>query len=83
MGKESHIQWAIYCVDNYDYYVSLNKGTLEKIKEAKKFCEDYLSLLMNDMSIKETSKKNLLKIEEFIFLSEINKFKKRISLMLE
>ena len=54
-----------------------NKGeSLEKIKEAKKFCEDYLSLLMNDMSIKETSKKNLLKIEEFIFLSEINKFKK-------
>ena len=33
MGKESHIQWAIYCVDHYDYYVSLNKGTLEKIKE--------------------------------------------------
>lgn len=33
MRKESHIQWAIYDVDHYDYYVSLNKGTLEKIKE--------------------------------------------------
>jgi len=33
MEKESHIQWAIYDVDHYDYYVSLNKGTLEKIKE--------------------------------------------------
>ena len=33
MEKESHIQWAIYDVDHYDYYVSLNKETLEKIKE--------------------------------------------------
>ena len=33
MEKESHIQWAIYDVDHYYYYVSLNKGTLEKIKE--------------------------------------------------
>ncbi len=33
MEKESHIQWAFYDVDHYDYYVSLNEGTLEKIKE--------------------------------------------------
>lgn len=33
MEKESHIQWAIYDVDHYDYYVSLNQETLEKIKE--------------------------------------------------
>ena len=33
MGKESHIQWAFYCVDNSDYYVSLKKDTLNKIKE--------------------------------------------------
>ncbi len=33
MEKESHIQWAIYDVDHYDYYVSLNKETLQKIKE--------------------------------------------------
>jgi hypothetical protein len=33
MEKESHIQWAIYDVDHYDYYVSLNKDSLEQIKE--------------------------------------------------
>lgn len=33
MEKESHIQWAFYDVDHYDYYISLNKETLEKIKE--------------------------------------------------
>ena len=33
MEKESHIQWAFYDVDHYDYYVSLNQETLEKIKE--------------------------------------------------
>ena len=33
MGKEPHIQWALYDVDHYDYYVSLNQETLEKIKE--------------------------------------------------
>lgn len=33
MGKESHIQWAIYCVDNLDYMISVNQDTLNKIKE--------------------------------------------------
>ena len=33
MEKESHIQWALYDVDHYDYYISLNQETLEKIKE--------------------------------------------------
>lgn len=33
MEKESHIQWAFYDVDHYDYYISLNQETLEKIKE--------------------------------------------------
>lgn len=33
MEKEQHIQWAIYCMDNNDYYVSLNMETLEKIKQ--------------------------------------------------
>ena len=33
MEQESHIQWAFYCVDNFDYYVSLNQDTLNKIKE--------------------------------------------------
>ncbi len=33
MWKESHIKWALYDVDHYDYYISLNKETLEKIKE--------------------------------------------------
>ena len=54
-----------------------NKGeSLEKIKEAKKSCEDYLSHLMNDMAKKENSFKNLIKIEELIFHSEIDKIKK-------
>jgi hypothetical protein len=33
MEKIPHIQWALYDVDHYDYYVSLNKDSLEKIKE--------------------------------------------------
>ena len=33
MGKEPHIQWAFYDIDHYDYYISLNKETLEQIKE--------------------------------------------------
>lgn len=33
MEQEPHIQWAFYCVDNFDYYVSLNQDTLNKIKE--------------------------------------------------
>ena len=33
MKKEPHIQWALYDVDHYDYYVSLNQKTLGKIKE--------------------------------------------------
>lgn len=33
MEEKSHIQWAIYCIDNSDYYVSLNQDTLNKIKE--------------------------------------------------
>ena len=54
-----------------------NKGeSLDKIKEAKKSCEDYLTYLMNDMSLKENYKKNLIKLEELIFLSEIDKIKK-------
>lgn len=33
MSQKSHIQWALYDIDNYDYYISLNQETLEKIKE--------------------------------------------------
>lgn len=33
MKQESHIQWAIYDLDHSDYYISLNKETLENIKE--------------------------------------------------
>lgn len=32
MKQESHIQWVFYDVDHYDYYVSLNKETLENIR---------------------------------------------------
>jgi len=33
MEKELHIQWALYDVDHYDYYISINKESLERIKE--------------------------------------------------
>ena len=50
--------------------------SLNKIKEAENYCKSYLAALMKDMSIKETSNKTLLKLEEFIFQSEIEKIKK-------
>ena len=50
--------------------------SLKKIEEAKKYCNEYLSNLMKDMYNKESTNKNLLKIEEFIFQSEIDKIKK-------
>ena len=54
-----------------------NKGeSLDKIKEAKKSCEDFLVDLMNEMTLKENNKKNLIKLEELMFLSEIDKIKK-------
>lgn len=33
MEQESHIQWAFYHIDKFDYHVSLNQDTLNKIKE--------------------------------------------------
>lgn len=50
--------------------------SLNKIKEAENYCNNYLATLIKDMSIKETSNKTLLKLEEFIFQSEIEKIKK-------
>ena len=50
--------------------------SLNKIKEAEISCKNYLSTLVKDMMNKETSNKTLLKIEEFIFQSEIEKIKK-------
>jgi hypothetical protein len=50
--------------------------SLNKIIEAENYCKNYLASLMKDMTIKETSNKTLLKIEEFIFQSEIEKIKK-------
>lgn len=35
MEEKNHIQWGIYDVDNNDYYISLDKETLNKIKEWK------------------------------------------------
>lgn len=32
MEKENHIQWAIYYPDHRDYYISLERETLKKIK---------------------------------------------------
>lgn len=50
--------------------------SLNKIIEAENNCRNYLSALMKDMLIKETSNKTLLRLEEFIFQSEIEKIKK-------
>ena len=50
--------------------------SLNKIIEAENYCKNYLASLMKDMTIKETSNKTLLKLEEFIFQSEIEKIKK-------
>ena len=33
MKQESHIQWAIYDMDHSDYYISLNRETLENIEK--------------------------------------------------
>ena len=35
MNKESHIQWIYYNMNNSDYYVSLERETLQHIKEWK------------------------------------------------
>ena len=50
--------------------------SLNKIVEAELFCKSYLIPLMNDMTNREISNKNLLKLEELIFLSECDKIKK-------
>lgn len=33
MSQKLHIQWALYDMDNKDYYVSLNREILDKVKE--------------------------------------------------
>ena len=50
--------------------------SLNKIIEAENYCKNYLASLMKDMSMKEISNKTLLKLEEFIFQSEIERIKK-------
>ena len=52
------------------------EDSLNKIIEAENHCKSYLSNLMKDMLNKELSNKTLLKVEEFIFQSEIEKIKK-------
>ena len=56
----------------------INKeAVLEKIKEQQKYTADYLLSIVKNMKIKETSNKRLLKIEELIFQSEVDKIKNR------
>ena len=52
------------------------EDSLNKILEAELNCKNYLLPLMNDMVNKEISNRNLLKLEELIFLSECDKIKK-------
>ena len=50
--------------------------SINKIIDSKKFCKNYILPIMNDMEKKEFNKKNLLKLEEYIFQSECDKIKK-------
>ena len=58
MKEESHIQWVIYDVDHRDYYISLNKETLENIKKWN-IVKSKLVYLSND-DIKQRTQKKLL-----------------------
>ena len=51
--------------------------SLTKIIEAELFCKKFLLPLMNDLGIKEKLNKDLLKLEQNIFLSECDKIKKK------
>ena len=51
--------------------------SLTKIVEAELFCKKFILPLISDMHNKEKSNKDLLKLEEFIFLSECDKIKKK------
>ena len=58
MEQESHIQWVIYSVDHYDYYISLNKETLENIKNWNIVKSKIVYL--SDKDIKQRIQKKLL-----------------------
>lgn len=58
MGKESHIQWAIYCVDNSDYYISLKKDTLDEVKKWNIIKSKIV--YFSDKNIRELVQKKLL-----------------------
>ena len=51
--------------------------SLTKIIEAELFCKKFLLPLVNDLGIKEKLNKDLLKLEQNIFLSECDKIKKK------
>ncbi len=51
--------------------------SLTKIIEAELFCKKFIIPLMHDLGNKEKANKDLLKIEEFMFLSECDKIKKK------
>lgn len=57
MEQESHIQWAIYCTNNFDYYISLNRDTLDKIKGWNIVKSKIV--ILSDEDIKERTQKNL------------------------
>ena len=61
MEKEniSHIQWAIYCADNFDYYISLNRDTLNKIKEWNIIKSKIVYLSNKEEIIRNLTQKNL------------------------
>ena len=58
MKKESHIQWVIYDMDHMDYYISLEKETLENIKKWNIIKSKFVFL--TDKDIKEKVQRKLL-----------------------
>ena len=58
MEKESHIQWVFYDIDHMDYYISLEKETLENIKKWNIIKSKIVFL--TDKDIKEKVQKRLL-----------------------
>ena len=52
------------------------KESLNKIIEAKTFCEKDVLPILNNLSMKEKLNKYLLKINDYIFMSECDKIKK-------
>ena len=67
MEKESHVQWAFYDLDHNDYYVSLEKDTLDEVKKWNIIKSKIV--YFSDKNIRElVQKKLLITIKTVIYL---------------